>query len=70
MTKQLAVAATQPMENSATQFKGTTIETRLAREDEAAFVRERLEAFADMLDGLGVPAALDAARRRTGRRSR
>jgi hypothetical protein len=58
MTKKLAVAATQPMESSATQLKGTAIETRLARDDEAAFVNERLEAFADMLMGFGVPRRL------------
>jgi hypothetical protein len=57
-TKKLAVAATQPMESSATQLKGTTIETRLARDEEAAFVNERLEAFADMLMGFGVPRRL------------
>lgn len=58
MTKKLAVAATQPMESSATQLKGTAIETRLAREEEAAFVNERLDAFADMLVGFGVPRRL------------
>src|SRR5262245_19548988 len=37
-TKKLAVAATQMMESSATQLKGTAIETRLARDEEAAFL--------------------------------
>jgi hypothetical protein len=46
------------MESSATQLKGTTIETRLAREDEAAFVNDRLDAFAEMLVGFGVPRRL------------
>ena len=58
VTKRLAVAATQPMESSATQLKGTTIETRLATEDEAAFVNGRLDAFAEMLVGFGVPRRL------------
>jgi hypothetical protein len=58
-TKRLAVGATHPMESSATQIKGTTIETRLAREeDEGAFVQRRLEAFADLLVGSGVPRRL------------
>ena len=57
-TKRLAVAATHPIDNSATQLKGTALDVRLAREDEAAFVRARLEAFADVLDTVGVPRRL------------
>ena len=57
-TKKLAVAATQMMESSATQLKGTAIETRLARDEEAAFLDESLEAFADKLAELGVPKRL------------
>ena len=58
VTKRLAVAATQMMESSATQLKVTTIETRLAREEEAPFLNERLDAFADKLVELGVPRRL------------
>jgi hypothetical protein len=58
MTKQLAVVATHPRDNFATQFKGTTLEARLAREDEAAFVRTRVDALADVLDRIGVPRRL------------
>jgi len=54
-TKRLAVTANHPATNCSTQLKGTTIEARLARDDEAPFVRERLDAFANMLDALGVP---------------
>lgn len=57
-TKKLAVAATQMMESSATQLKGTAIETRLARDEEEAFLDESLEAFADKLVELGVPRRL------------
>ena len=57
-TKRLAVVATHPRDNFATQFKGTTAEARLAREDEEAFVRARLDAFADVLDRIGVPRRL------------
>ena len=58
VTKRLAVAATQMMESSATQLKGTAIETRLARDDEAAFLDASLDAFADKLVELGVPRRL------------
>jgi hypothetical protein len=57
-TKRLAVAATHVIDHCATQLKGATSDARLACEDEAAFVRERLEAFADMLDAVGVPKRL------------
>jgi hypothetical protein len=42
VTKRLAVTVTHPRDNFATQFKGRTIEARLAHEDEAAFVRANL----------------------------
>lgn len=54
-TKQMAVVATHPRDNFATQFKGVTLEARLARDDEAELVRVKLEAFADVLDRIGVP---------------
>ncbi len=57
-TKRMAVAANHPVDNCATQLKGTTTEARLAREDEAVFVRRRLDAFADVLDAAGVPRRL------------
>jgi hypothetical protein len=58
MTKQLAVVSTDPRDNFATQFKGTTIDARLARDDEARFVRQWHDAFADNLDRIGVPRRL------------
>jgi hypothetical protein len=58
ISKRLAVASTQTVDHSATQVKGTAIETRLAREDEAAFVSERQDAFADALVVFGVPRRL------------
>ena len=54
-TGRIAVGVTHPRDNFATQFKGTTLEARLARDDESAFVRARLEAYADVLDRIGVP---------------
>ena len=56
--KQLAVVATHPRDNFATQFKGITIDARLAREDESIFVRQRLDAHANMLERIGVPRRL------------
>lgn len=58
VTRRLAVAATHPMEHLSIQFKGTTLHTRVARDDEAAFVKERLAAMSDALDVLGVPRRL------------
>jgi hypothetical protein len=54
-TRRLAVGVTHPRDSFSTQFKGTTLDARLAREDEAAFVRARLDAFADVLDCIGIP---------------
>ena len=58
LTKRLAVAVMFPLDHSATQIKGVVEETRLARDDEAAFVRDRFEAFAGVLDAAGVPKRL------------
>lgn len=57
-TKRLAVSATHPISHCSTQLKGTTTDARLARDDEAAFIRTRLDAFADVLDTIGVPRRL------------
>jgi len=58
LTKRIAVGACHPVSHRATQLKGMAIDARLAREDEAAYLRERLEAFADVLDSIGVPRRL------------
>jgi hypothetical protein len=55
LTRRIAVAACHPITHRATQLKGIALDARLAREDEAPYVRERLEAFADVLDRVGVP---------------
>lgn len=55
LTGRLAVAASHPVTHCTTQLKGRTIEARLAREDEAEIVRHGLDAFADILDTIGVP---------------
>jgi len=58
LTKRIAIAACHPISHRATQLKGVAVDARLAREDEAQYVRERLEAFADVLDRVGVPRRL------------
>lgn len=58
LTKWVAVGASYPLDNSATQIKGTATEARLAREDEGVFVRERLDAFTGVLRAFGVPGQL------------
>jgi len=55
-TRRMAIAATHPVDHCSIQLKGTPGEARLAREDEAAFVRSHFEAFAGILDSLGVPS--------------
>src|SRR4051812_34453763 len=40
-TKKIAVGVSHPRDNFSTQFKGTSIELRLARDDESAYVRAR-----------------------------
>lgn len=59
-TRRLAIGATYPHDNFSIQLKGTASDTRLARDDEAAFVRSRLNAFADVLDAIGIPRRVSA----------
>src|SRR5215470_1633236 len=49
MTGRLAIGATYPADHSATQLKGVVTETRLAREDESAFVREQMRVYTEVL---------------------
>lgn len=55
-TRRLAIAATNPIDHFSIQLKGTTADARLARADEEAFVRERFQVFADILEGIGIPS--------------
>jgi hypothetical protein len=54
-TKKLAVMITRVVEHVGIQLKGTVQTIRLAADDEAAFVRRRLNEFADVLDEIGLP---------------
>ena len=57
-TKRLAVVASHPIDHCSIQLKGTTTEVRLARDDEAPFVKSRLEGLAEVLNNAGVPRRL------------
>ena|SRR5215475_4408067 len=59
-TGRLAIGATYPADHSATQLKGVATETRLAREDEAAFIREQVRVYADNLAAFGIPKRLSS----------
>jgi hypothetical protein len=54
-TRRIAVVVTKPVEHISVQLKGTSRTARLAREDEEAFVRSRLDGLAEALDPIGVP---------------
>lgn len=55
-TRRVAIGASNPIDHCSIQLKGSSSDTRLARDDEAAFVKSRFDSFADVLDRLGVPA--------------
>jgi hypothetical protein len=52
------VAASRPADHATVQFKGSTVGVRLAREEEAALLRSRLDEFGSYLLMIGVPASL------------
>jgi hypothetical protein len=60
-TKQIAIGVSHPRDNFSTQFKGISLEARLARDEESAYVRQRLEAFADLLERIGLPRRITRA---------
>ena len=59
-TGRLAIGATWPADHSATQLKGVVTDTRIAREDEAAFVRDQIRVWSDVLAEFGVPKRLSS----------
>jgi hypothetical protein len=54
-TKKLAVMITRVVEHVGVQLKGTVEAIRMAADDEAPFVRRRLQEFAEILDEIGLP---------------
>jgi hypothetical protein len=61
MSHRMAVVVTHPVDHFSVQLKGITGTVRLARDDEAPLVNERLEQFADVLHSLGVPRRVTRA---------
>jgi hypothetical protein len=57
-TRRLAVVASHPIDHCSIQLKGTTVDVRLARDEEAPFVADRLERLAEVLERVGVPKRL------------
>lgn len=57
-TRRIAISASHPIDHRTIQLKGTTLEARIARDDEARLVRARMDAYADVLERIGVPRAL------------
>src|SRR5688572_10692522 len=57
-TKKLAVMITRVVEHVGVQLKGTVEAIRMAADDEAPFVKWRLNEFADVLDEIGFPRRL------------
>jgi hypothetical protein len=55
VTHRIAVGVSRPIDNISIQIKGTTTAARLADDDEAVFVRRRLDELADRLDAIGLP---------------
>jgi hypothetical protein len=62
-TKRLAVTVMDPVDNCATQLKGSLVGVRLAGDDEAGFVRGQFSALTEVLDRLGVPRRLSRSLR-------
>lgn len=54
-TRRVAVSCTEPLSHESIQIKGVTRGVKLAPPQDRDFVTRRLEAFADTLDGFGLP---------------
>jgi len=57
-TKRLAVVTTHPISHCATQLKGRVEKTRLARDDEEAFIIQHFAGFGGVLNTIGYPPRL------------
>lgn len=55
-TRRVAISASHPIDHCSIQLKGTAGDVRLAREEEAAYVKTRFAAFAEILDSIGIPS--------------
>jgi hypothetical protein len=61
LSHRMAVVVTHPIDHFSVQLKGITSAARLARDDEAPLMNERLEQLADVLHSLGVPRRVTRA---------
>jgi hypothetical protein len=57
-TRRAAIVCVEPLSHDSLQIKGVTRGVRLAPAEEKAFVAERLEDFAGVLDAIGLPKRL------------
>lgn len=57
-TRRIAVAFSEPISHRSVQFKGTMRAVRVAREEEAVLIRERVERFASVLETIGTSRSL------------
>lgn len=60
-TRRVAVVASEPISHWTTQIKGTTNNVRIASEAEGAFVRTRLQEYAEVLGQIGLPRKITKA---------
>src|SRR5688500_6439970 len=54
-TRRVAIVCAEPLSHQTTQIKGLTRAVRLAPQSEEAFVREKRDAFAEVLASIGYP---------------
>jgi hypothetical protein len=57
-TRRIAIAATNPIDHASIQLKGSMVNSRVARDEEASLVKSRLNAFAEVLDSIGIPSVM------------
>lgn len=60
-TRRVAILCTNPLDHHSIQMKGLSRGVRVANDTEQAFVKERLEQWADILDTIGVPRRVTRA---------
>lgn len=54
-TRRIAISSSHPIGHVTVQVKGTTGDVRIAAESEKPFIDSRMEAYANVLDQLGIP---------------
>lgn len=54
-TRRIAVVSSYPLDHVTTQIKGETTSVRLASDEEAELLRDRVEGLAEVLHTIGIP---------------